>query len=458
MILVWLLACSEPLPVVLAEDTAASAGTEAAEPVGWESAMTCAACHPTHYAEWSESMHAYAPLSPVFDAMALKAFRDSSGAVGTFCTGCHSPIGQDQGEPGSATAEDRSRLSREGVTCDACHTAVGHAGTLGNAAIERELGEHKRGPLRDPDTSEHSAGYGEFVTSPELCGGCHDVFAWPGLLIEQAYSEYSASPAAATGVRCQDCHMGPVPGVAVEREWGPAAIVDGVPYPDRPLSSHRFVGPDYSLRDDFPHPADPEAGALARARNLERVAALLRAAATLRDAAFTADGLGVLLVSTTDGHRVPTGFTSERQMWVDVTVWDAAGEVVFRSGDLDADGNLRDVHSARVHAGEVALDDQLVNLQSRNLAALATQDEATVGESVDVAFPFEADWILRRSLEPREERRVTWRFDGGSPPARAELHLRYRNLPPYVLSALQLDALIERLHIFTIASLTVEAP
>ena len=38
-----------------------------------------------------QSMHAYAAHSPVFDAMAQKAFRDTSGEVGTFCTSCHSP-------------------------------------------------------------------------------------------------------------------------------------------------------------------------------------------------------------------------------------------------------------------------------------------------------------------------------------------------------------------------------
>ena len=55
----------------------------------YESAEACATCHTRQYEEWSQSMHAYAALSPVFDAMAGKAFRDSAGDVGSFCTGCH---------------------------------------------------------------------------------------------------------------------------------------------------------------------------------------------------------------------------------------------------------------------------------------------------------------------------------------------------------------------------------
>ena len=34
----------------------------------------------------------------------------------------------------------------------------------------------------------------------------------------------------------------------------------------------------------------------------------------------------------TDGHNVPTGFTGERLVWLEVTVTDREGTVVFKSG------------------------------------------------------------------------------------------------------------------------------
>lgn len=50
------------------------------------------------------------------------------------------------------------------------------------------------------------------------------------------------------------------------------------------------------------------------------------------------------------GHAVPTGFDAERVMYLEVTVRDAADRVLFRSGDRDPNGDLRDIHSAYVHA------------------------------------------------------------------------------------------------------------
>ena len=66
----------------------------------------------------------------------------------------------------------------------------------------------------------------------------------------------------------------------------------------------------------------------------------------------------------TDGHNVPTGFSGERLVWLEVTVTDREGAVVFESGDRDPNGDVRDGHSAYVHAGEVALDPYLFSLQS----------------------------------------------------------------------------------------------
>jgi hypothetical protein len=62
---------------------------------------------------------------------------------------------------------------------------------------------------------------------------------------------------------------------------------------------------------------------------------------------------------------VPTGFTGERLVWLEVTVRDSRGKVIFRSGDRDPNGDLRDLHSLYVHNGERPQDDQLFNLQSR---------------------------------------------------------------------------------------------
>ncbi len=73
----------------------------------------------------------------------------------------------------------------------------------------------------------------------------------------------------------------------------------------------------------------------------------------------------VQVSSGTDGHNVPTGFDAERLVWLFVQVMDADGTVVMQSGDLDPNGDLRDLHSLYVHNHELHLDDQLFSLQSR---------------------------------------------------------------------------------------------
>jgi hypothetical protein len=67
--------------------------------------------------------------------------------------------------------------------------------------------------------------------------------------------------------------------------------------------------------------------------------ALLRSAARL-SVSEDKDGIVVRVANVGAGHRLPTGASDFRQMWLDVTVTDVAGKVVLSSGKLDAGGNL----------------------------------------------------------------------------------------------------------------------
>jgi hypothetical protein len=311
--MVLLLACAaEPER----EPDTAVAVTEDAP--AFESAATCGECHSRQYGEWRQSMHAYAALSPVFDAMAGKAYRDSSGGVGTFCTGCHSPFGAVEGEDGASTAATRSALSREGISCEACHTATDNDGVVGNARLLRDPGGPMRGPYESSAMEHHTSVHDAFATSSELCGSCHDVFVYPEPRIEQAYTEHQESPAAEAGTRCQDCHMSPTPGVPAERPVGPSAEVPGESYPDRSLASHRFIGPDYALIDDFPYPDDLEASAVAQAEYLEQVEALLKSAARISalEASAEADVLTLTVTSAINTARwCSRGWSRRTRRW-----------------------------------------------------------------------------------------------------------------------------------------------
>ncbi len=77
----------------------------------------------------------------------------------------------------------------------------------------------------------------------------------------------------------------------------------------------------------------------------------------------------------TNGHNVPTGFDAERLVFLQVTVTDADGRVVFVSGDRDPNGDVRDLHSIYVHNGELPRDKYLFSLQSKFLTRMVRGGE-----------------------------------------------------------------------------------
>ncbi|MEZ6069032.1 MAG: multiheme c-type cytochrome [Pirellulales bacterium] len=235
------------------------------------SAKQCASCHPRQYEQWSRSMHAYAQHSPVFEAFNLTLIERTGGTIGTFCTRCHTNVGTALGENGSRRNVHRSRLAMEGMTCVACHRQ-NRAQYKANARVHlvpgKLLDQCMFGPFDDPvggdDVGTHPSVGRAYLKTSQFCGECHDVTNPQGVRLEEAFSEWQNSPAAAERITCQQCHMGPIAGVPVpedERPLGRAARVLGVDperIPLRRLTDHTFAGPDYSLLPDteFPYKLD----------------------------------------------------------------------------------------------------------------------------------------------------------------------------------------------------------
>ena len=419
------------------------------------SANECATCHPDHYREWSVSQHAYAQMSPVFNALHGTILQLTNGTNGDFCIRCHTPVGMNLEEPEFMSNMDRHPTSREGVTCIVCHRLEKPYGKVSGrlAIVEGDLFDPVFGPTgndelqRVLDSGEYSVntergksgraihvGAVEFaqINTSGFCGTCHDVNLVNGFRLEEAFSEYKVTEAAKEGVSCQDCHMGKEPGVNAGYDEAPAAVVGGKPTLPRKRTDHYFGGPDYSVihpgifpfnvraaemaeirewltfdveggwgtdefednvPDDFEFPerwqfADDRYDArdiveenleLLGWANKERLA-VLRAGYGLGD--ITVDKAGpdgikfnVEVRNLTNGHNVPTGFDAERLVFLQVTVTDADGKVVFVSGDRDPNGDVRDLHSLYVHNGELKQDKYLFSLQSRFLVRMVRGGE-----------------------------------------------------------------------------------
>ncbi|MDJ0944875.1 MAG: multiheme c-type cytochrome [Kiloniellales bacterium] len=504
----------------------------------YPSAATCGTCHPKHYKEWSVSQHSYAQLSPVY--MAINNFLNfsTSSSMGDFCLRCHNQVGANLGESPFISNLERHPTSREGITCVVCHRvnkaynkASGRIGLqegdllepvygpTGNSELERVLkdDDYRVVTEREQQGRQIHTQVKKFagISSSTFCGSCHDVTLFNGFRLEEAFSEYRMSPAAARGETCQDCHMGKVQGVASGYAHGPAAEVGGVETKPRKLTDHTFAGPDYSVIHPgiFPHNSDAqklatledwlkfdvEAGwgtdafedtvsddqvfperweapddrydareildvqfarlATARKKRLE----LLRNGYMLGDIVIEdadSDGLdfSVEVKNITDGHNVPTGFTGERLVWLEVTVFDAEGKVLFQSGDRDPNGDVRDLHSLYVHNGELPLDDYLFNLQSR---FVVTQGRGGEREAVipipftvtalPIVRPSTLSLILtgeppternhRKGIEPLGNRWADYSVDGdaltGKGPYRATVKLNAQMIPVNLIAAVE---------------------
>lgn len=166
----------------------------------------------------------------------------------------------------------------------------------------------------------------------------------------------------------------------------------------------------------------------------------------------------VKVENATDGHNVPTGFTGERLVWLQVTVTDREGTVIFKSGDRDPNGDYRDGESSYVHAGELPLDDQLFTLQSRFLVQNVRGGEReriiTIPYST-TALPFLRPSTLsliltgestvernhRKGIEPLGHRWASYRIDGdaltGKGPYRATIRLIVQMIPVNLVIAIQ---------------------
>jgi hypothetical protein len=429
----------------LVQQIADSAHTSIMIEERFPSANECQSCHPDQYREWSVSSHSYSQLSPIFNAMHGTIVKLTNGSNGDFCIRCHTQVGMNLEEDVFMSNMDRSPTSREGITCIVCHRVENAYSKVSGrfAIVEGDLFDPVFGPdgdeildevIEDPgfnvNTERGASGRAihtgavQFtqISESSFCGACHDVNFVNGFRLEEAFSEYKATPASRRGVSCQDCHMGKVPGKDMGYDQGPAAIVGGKPTRDGKRTNHRFAGPDHTIIHPGLFPQNVRANELATMRewltfdvdagwgtdafedtvpegyefperwstpddrydarevieeNFEALAEIdveryqvLRAGYVLGDVDVRKSGpdgieFAVEFHNGTDGHNVPTGFDAERVVFLQVTVTDANGNVVFVSGDRDPNGDIRDSHSIYVHNGELPLDRQLFTLQSR---------------------------------------------------------------------------------------------
>ena len=317
--------------------------------------VVCGGCHAEIYGMWDGTMHSKAFDDPLFRAASksflLDAENEGERADAEHCVACHNPIAYRSGQiPGSsADYGNTTDVTKYAISCDLCHS-MSEIVELGNASFNTEPGNGsddpgvKRGPRDDAEPLYHRAAYSEIHVSPEICGSCHNVTHLSyGTQLEGTYDEWLESPYNADDpsekVVCQDCHMRQTKG-------NPATGMTERPdYPGRasPMSRerphiyrHSVTGANAYL----PQLLDVSGVAGLALERLTHAAVI-----ELHDIGSGPDGgwgFTVRVRNEGAGHLLPTGVSEYRQVWLEITVTDANGSVVFSSGVPQETGALPD--------------------------------------------------------------------------------------------------------------------
>ena len=368
--------------LTLDSSTARAAPTESLQnPLTYD--FTCEACHtydnnpmamdlPPHApGAYAGTVMANAARDPVFWAGVALAYQDHPDETED-CVRCHSPRAFLEGRGDAIAVSELIPPDFDSVTCEVCHRAMDDGVTpAGNAryVLDDVLvdGEPpRRGPwgyadINGPPMPPHPVIQDlDFLPSARLCGTCHDVTtgrervddqgAGMGVMFneQRTYSEWANSDYAQPGddaATCQDCHM-----ALVEAPAAGCMEHENLAYFQAGARRHLVFGANAQiLRIIAANSPGADANAIDEA--LESFDEFLASAATLEvtfpeqvDALVGVDALPVRVTNET-GHKLPTGYSEGRTMWLEVTAR-YAGELVWSSGawdgaSVEADAQLR---------------------------------------------------------------------------------------------------------------------
>ena len=431
----------------------------------YQSANTCVKCHEQHVREWEISSHAYSAKDPVYHAMTRMGQAQSNGKLNQFCIQCHSPVAfatnsapvyfdaelglyrQDTENLGSIAGRE---VEGEGVTCDVCHSMVQVIEEV-NARADYLPDNVKRGGIADPvPTNAHKSKFDQLQKESKTCGPCHAVTNPKGAKLEETFPEWESSSFNRPGGKtCQGCHMPAYKGQAASQgAEGDATI------PQRTIHRHVMPGVDVSLlpRDEFPGYDELRAA----------VAALLRESAEINASVDSARKSLAVTITNLAGHALPSGATAERQMWLEIIIRDQNGDIVFESGTLDPDKNLRSDDPLKTTMP--GTDPQLVLYFQQMYNDPKMDDPNSTAPAKKVNFPWQANKRVNYLIAVDSSDTKT--YDLTEIPAgqySASIRLMFRSFPPYFLKELEEKAgldpniRIDRLPIMEMETFAIES-
>lgn len=335
-----------------------------------ESSRECTRCHPDAVAVWQLSMHARSLSEPHFQDQFKKVEQPEDRRL---CLGCHAPLSLYDNDP-----ELAKPTTREGVTCDFCHSVV----RLLPIRFDQQLrfvlapGDIKRGPYAASELveKEHKNLGSPIYHDSAFCAGCHEVVNRLGLHVMSTYSEWSQSSYASQRINCQNCHM--------PQDIRFPLVDPSIVSTPRTMTSHSMLGGHSALQ--------------------------LRGAGTLALRAYpTATGIEAVVDVTNAeaGHYLPTGLPA-RKLALKVTLLDGKDEPI-QSKSVEYKRVLGDTRGRPIPPDEITrlfLQSSSVTEDTR-IPPKATRQERFRFELTPLRRPVTAVASLDYAFEPEREDR-----------------------------------------------------
>ncbi len=365
--------------------------------IAFPSPESCGSCHAGIHNVWQQSLHSVSATDDWYlRVKEFFAFERGEPAV-RLCAGCHAPVALMTGEVGLYNRESAS--SRQGVSCGFCHTLdavhgsngayvsnpsrvrayfgadglenTANGSSLGNQISRFLLWQKPQAHIQDMGRGTNSS----VLASGQVCQACHS-FTINNVKVQSTWDEWQNSSAAKKGVSCQGCHF---KSSGQSGTLEPGKIANGQA---RGQVFAHTLGGGSTIQS-------PRAS-----ENLETLKQSLKLESKISN--------GLLEVKVTNvmgGHQIPTGVTDLRQLWLEVTALNSSGQTVFKSGTLDAAGNIQ--------AGSSVFHVVLVDAQGQKLERHDIWRAAKILE--DTRIPADG-WTIRNFKLPTEAREVRVRL------------------------------------------------
>jgi hypothetical protein len=348
------------------------------QPGAFPNAEYCGTCHQEAYTQWRQSLHSNAFRTPFYRTSVNLLLRDKTRGISfaRHCDSCHNPIAV----LGSGLTEDskvnRAAMDSDGLTCTVCHSVQRTFSTNGNAGLEMgvpavivdEKGNRIPGEvpfdqiLRHPE--RHSkAVMSDLLHTPEFCAACHKANLpeplndYKFIRAFTAFDEWQQSKFSQRNPltfyttdfsSCQGCHMkrnavtlpeyGAKHGTFVSHRWlaGNTAVPFYYGFDEQLSKTIEFLRAGNFLNVDIFALKNVSDGQMAAPLGSMPVA--LKPDETVE--------ASVVIQNKNIGHSLIPEVRDLYEAWVGVTVKDAAGSLIYRSGYLEPNGMLdRGAHS-----------------------------------------------------------------------------------------------------------------